>query len=56
MRKPAHVPSPAYGNRLWRRRPSSWVNDLVSEKKKREKAPAGKAQILTKFMIVKGLR
>ena len=31
-------------------------DDLVPEKKKRERAPAGKAQIFTRFMIVKGLR
>ena len=30
--------------------------DPVSEKKKREKAPAGKAQIFTRFMIAEGLR
>jgi hypothetical protein len=30
--------------------------DLVSEKKKREKAPAGKAQILTRLMIAEALR
>jgi hypothetical protein len=31
-------------------------DDLVFEKKKREKAPAGKAQILTRLMIGEGLR
>ena len=31
-------------------------DDLVCEKKKRERAPAGKAQILTRPMIAEGLR
>jgi hypothetical protein len=31
-------------------------DDLVAEKKKRERAPAGKAQILTRLMIAEGLR
>jgi hypothetical protein len=30
--------------------------DLVSEKKKRERAPAGEAQIFTRFIVAKGLR
>ena len=55
MRKPAHVPSPAYGNRLWRRF-SSWVAISLLKRKKRERTPAGKAQIFTRFMIAKGLR
>ena len=30
--------------------------DLVFEKKKRERAPAGKAQILTRLTLAEGLR